>query len=85
MGVFNGTASPFLPFNLTLFVVFEVMTILLETWVLWVFGHKWLKILSDKGEVTYFGLGDAFMFSFLMNVVSALIAIPIWLMLGVGV
>jgi hypothetical protein len=85
MNIYNGTASPFPPFNFPLFVVFEVITILLETCVLWMFGRAWLKVLTGKAEVDYFGFGDAFMLSFVMNIVSALIAIPLWLYLGVGV
>lgn len=84
--VFNGMYSPTPPFNLQLFLAFEVLTVLVETVCLWYFGSAWLRVYRDR-EDTYhkFSFWDALLLSALINLFSALIAVPIWLLLRIGV
>ena len=84
--VFNGMYSPTPPFNIELFLAFEVLTVLVETLTLWWFGGRWLRVYLE-GEDTYhsFSFWDALLLSVTMNLVSALIAVPIWIFLRIGV
>ena len=83
--VLNSGYSPFLPFNILWFVLFEILTVVIETVVLWRFGGRWLWVLFDDGSNESFDILDAFILSCVMNFVSALVALPIWWVLGVGV
>jgi hypothetical protein len=76
----NGLVSPFPPFNWLLFLTFEFITIVVETVMCYYVGKVFL-VSADGKKFDWF---VALLLSFFMNIVSACIAIPIWLSLGVS-
>jgi hypothetical protein len=81
---FDGLASPYpnpsLP-NWFYFIFLELLTILVETVICYYIGKNWY---AQKEGNRAFTFDDAFFLSCMMNIFSALLFIPIWILLGIG-
>lgn len=71
----NGLASPFPPFGLVLFVGFEFLTFLVESVVLYA--------LVGRGK-DGIGLTWCLLLALVINAFSAVVALPFWIVAGVG-
>ncbi len=81
---FDGLASPYpnpsLP-SWFLFIFLELLTVLVESVVCYSIGKVWY---TQKEGNRAFTFNDAFFLSCMMNLFSAILFIPLWIILGIG-
>jgi hypothetical protein len=72
----NSGYHPYPPFNVGWFLLFEVLTFMIETGIAYELGRRCVKDWTFLHAVA---------FSFCMNLVSAFLGLLVWSLFGVGV
>jgi hypothetical protein len=67
--------------NWLLFVVLELLTFFVEGIILYMIGRSWLLASDTKKSMCW---EDALFLSFCMNVLSAMLWVPVWLIVRGG-
>jgi len=81
---FNNTYSPFSPFDLQLFIILEIVTVIIESSVLWFLFRNILKT-EKNGKLVSISYIDSLGIALVINMISAILGIFIWSLLGVGI
>jgi hypothetical protein len=81
---FNNTYSPFSPFDLQLFIILEIVTVIIESSVLWFLFRDILKT-EKNGKLVSISYIDFLGIALVINMISAILGIFIWSLLGVGI
>lgn len=80
----NNTYSPFSPFDLQLFIILEIVTVLIESSFLWFLFGNALKT-EKNGKLVEISYIDSLVIASVINLISAILGVFIWSLLGVWI